>query len=442
MQPYNSYNNTPDNSTPNNNTGAAYHSTLVPQQRVPDENGYYHFTPAPQSEGQSYGNKGKDKKKSKTLKYIAVAAAVIMASSASGGATALYILNNSQTAGETSASFTGTVVNAVSSESSSKSPVEAGSVAYVAQIASDSVVEIDTKTEMQSNYFFNNSLAESSGSGVIISDDGYIVTNNHVVEDSNSILVRLSDGTEYDAALIGVDPQTDLAVVKIEATELNPAVFADSDSIQVGDLAVAIGNPLGRLGGTVTNGIISATGREVSIGGGDMTLLQTSAAINPGNSGGGLFDSNGHLIGIVNAKSAGVEIEGLGFAIPSNTVQKISTDIINNGYVSGRPVMGITVTQVSDQRTAMMYGVTKAGVYVVEPGDNDGLQKGDRFVFIDGKSIETSNDISNALRNLTVGDTISITVERDNSAIETQVTLQENLPESVVQKQIEKKDNI
>lgn len=433
MYPYNSYNNTPDNSTPNNNTGTSYHPPAALQQRLPDENGFYHFKPAPQSGDHGYGNKGKkDKKKSKALQYVAVAAAVIIASSASGGATALYILNNSPTAEDASSSFTGTVMTAASNEDS-KSPVEVGSIAYVAQVASDSVVEIDTKTQMQSSYFFNNSLAESSGSGVIISEDGYIVTNNHVVEDSNSIIVRLSDGTEYNADLIGVDPQTDLAVVKIEAAGLNPAVFADSDNIQVGDLAVAIGNPLGKLGGTVTNGIISATGREVSIGGGDMTLLQTSAAINPGNSGGGLFDSNGHLIGIVNAKSAGVEIEGLGFAIPSNTVQQIATDIINNGYVSGRPVMGITVTQVSDQRTAMMYGVTKAGVYVIEPGDNDGLRKGDRFVFIDGKSIETSNDISNALRNLTVGDTVSVTVERDNRAIETQVTLQEKLPESTVQ---------
>ena len=171
-------------------------------------------------------------------------------------------------------------------------------------------MEITTEV-VQTNQFMQQVSGEAAGSGVIISEDGYIVTNNHVVEDGTSYTVRTKDGTSYDAALIGGDPQTDLAVLKIEAAGLTPVTFGDSDAIAVGDTTVAIGNPLGTLGGTVTDGIVSATNREINLGNGAMNLIQTNAAINPGNSGGGLFNGQGELIGIVVAKPVEQTWKGL-----------------------------------------------------------------------------------------------------------------------------------
>ena len=214
--------------------------------------------------------------------------------------------------------------------------VDAGtemSVQQVAALNQPSVVEI--QTEMVTNgSFLQQYVQTGAGSGIIISQDGYIVTNNHVIEDATSITVRTSDGTSYSAQLVGTDSRTDIAVLKIDATGLQPVTFGNSDNLNVGDTAIAIGNPLGELGGTVTNGIISALDRTIVLDNEEMTLLQTNAAINPGNSGGGLFNSRGELIGMVVAKSSGEDIEGLGFAIPSNLVSQVAQELINNGYVT------------------------------------------------------------------------------------------------------------
>ena len=223
-----------------------------------------------------------------------------------------------------------------------------------------------------------------AGSGVIISEDGYLITNNHVINGASTIQVRTSDGTTYDAVLVGTDSKTDVAVLKINASGLRPVTFGDSDNLNVGETAVAIGNPLGELGGTVTNGIISAKDRSITLDNQQMTLLQTNAAINPGNSGGGLFNSRGELIGMVVAKSSGSDVEGLGFAIPSNLVSKIAQELIANGYVTGRPALGVTVLSIENAQTAMQYGVSSLGVYItdVESGsaaDKAGLQAGDRM---------------------------------------------------------------
>ena len=396
------------------------------QHPIPAAYNYHSYATEPQRRPE------KGKADAKAPKMVAFALAMVLVSAAAGGGTAMLVLNNQSATIE--ATSVGPAATIKTTDTTGASIPESGSVAAVAATAADSVVEIDTKV-VRENFFARSSLVAGSGSGVIISEDGYIVTNNHVVQQTDAIVVRTKDGTEYEATLIGNDPQTDLAVLKVDATGLKTVTFADSDNIVVGDMAVAIGNPLGELGGTVTNGIISATGREVTVGGDAMTLLQTSAAINPGNSGGGLFDANGNLIGIVNAKSAGVEIEGLGFAIPANTVQKVVQDIIDRGYVTGRPVMGIQVVEINDARTAMMYGITKAGIYVAEPGNNEGLQAGDRFVFIGGQSIESSGDITSVLRAQSVGDTISVTVERDGKEVQTEVTLQEQVPQQEPQEQ-------
>ncbi|MBQ2862637.1 MAG: trypsin-like peptidase domain-containing protein, partial [Clostridia bacterium] len=185
----------------------------------------------------------------------------------------------------------------------------------------DTVVEIVTEN-IQESAFYGQYVTSGAGSGVIINENGYIITNNHVVAGANTIYVRTTDQKEYKASLVGTDEESDIAVIKIDATSLKAATLGDSSAIKLGEAVIAIGNPLGSLGGTVTDGIISALDREVTIDGQEMRLLQTNAAVNPGNSGGGLFNMAGELIGVVNAKSSssnsGATIEGLGFAIPIN----------------------------------------------------------------------------------------------------------------------------
>ncbi len=296
---------------------------------------------------------------------------------------------------------------------------ESKNTVQVANEASPCVVEISTES-IATSIFMQQYVTDGAGSGVILSEDGYIVTNYHVIEDVSKVTVKTHDGESYEATYVGSDQENDLAVIKIEATGLKAVSFGDSDSIVVGQKAIAIGNPLGSLGGTVTEGIISALDREITINGQTMNLLQTSAAINPGNSGGGLFDENARLVGIVNAKSSGSEIEGLGFAIPSNTVKEITDELIENGYYSGNSSdikLGITVIEITDKQTASMYRVDRMGVYIVNVEHNSnafiaGLQPGDCIITIDNKDIERSEDISEVLATHQAGDTITITYVR------------------------------
>ncbi|MDE6195637.1 MAG: trypsin-like peptidase domain-containing protein, partial [Erysipelotrichaceae bacterium] len=280
----------------------------------------------------------------------------------------------------------------------------------VAAAAMNSVVEIRTES-VQGGSFMRQYISEGAGSGVILSENGHIVTNHHVINGANKITVRTKDGTEYEATLLGSDAATDLAVLKIEATGLNPATLGDSSKLSVGDKAYAIGNPLGELGGTVTDGIISALDRELTIDGQSMRLLQTSAAINPGNSGGGLFNDAGELIGIVNAKSSGSDIEGLGFAIPINSAKQIIESLLNNGYVQNRPQLGITLVNITDEMTAYRNGVSTLGVYIdsVAPSSgaaNANLQAKDRIISINGAEVKTSADIKKVIDQLNVGDVV------------------------------------
>ena len=299
------------------------------------------------------------------------------------------------------------------------------SVAEVAAKAADSVVEINTET-VSSSFYGGQRVSQSAGSGVILSADGYIVTNNHVVAGADSITVRTRDGKSYAANLVGTDPDTDLAVLKIEASGLTPAVLGSSDDLVVGETAVAIGNPLGELGGTVTSGIISALSREVTIDNQTMTLLQTNAAINPGNSGGGLFNSNGELVGVVNAKYAKEGVEGLGFAIPINTAKPVIEQLISQGYVSGRVDTGFTPIDLTDEATAMQYRVSRTGVYVYEVTTNtDGFQSGDLLLSIDGKDIDSMSDYNAALQGRSVGDQLAVVVLRGNRQLSLTLTLRD-----------------
>ena len=294
--------------------------------------------------------------------------------------------------------------------------------------ASKSVVEIESSVQSESSFFGQTVEATSAGSGVIISTDGYIVTNNHVVEDATSVSVTLSDGATYDAEIIGTDSRTDLAVIKIDATGLTPATFADSDELAVGKTAIAIGNPLGTLGGTVTDGIVSAIDREITVGNETMTLIQTNAQVSPGNSGGGLFDDSGNLIGIVNSKDVSTEVEGIGFAIPSNTVKHIATQLIDNGYVADRAALGVYIAEITQGDE-----LYSAGVYIKDFIDGScaeeaGLKVYDKIVSFDGTEINSYSDLSSALLKATAGDTVEITVERQKEELTFDVTLQEYQP--------------
>ena len=300
----------------------------------------------------------------------------------------------------------------------------------VAAAVADSVVEITTEV-VTTNSFLGQYISQGAGSGVIFTTDGYIVTNHHVIDSASKINVTLRNGTSYSAKVIGDDPKTDLALLKIEATGLTPAVLiADSDQLKVGQTAIAIGNPLGQLGGTVTSGIVSALGREIEVEGETMTLLQTSAAINPGNSGGGLFDDKGNLIGIVNAKSSGSGIEGLGFAIPANTVKKTIGDLMEYGYVKGRANLGLTYVTIDNLAALWLYGYSDYGVFIsgVDMRSDAyaaGLQAGDMIVSINGAAIESEADIQAQTKNLKVGDTISMVIRRAGRDYNVDITLTE-----------------
>ncbi len=312
------------------------------------------------------------------------------------------------------------------------------SVSEIAALASPSVVEISTETVSRSN-FFGQYIQSGAGSGVIFSEDGIIITNDHVVDKASSITVRTKDGQSYDATLIGTDSKTDIAVLKVEASGLTPAILGDSDSLSVGEYAMAIGNPLGHLGGTVTDGIISALSREVTISGENMTLLQTNAAINPGNSGGGLFNEKGELIGIVNAKSSqqgsDTSIEGLGFAIPINTVKNSVQELLDYGYVRGRAALGVSLIDISSMEQMFQYRVNRMGVYVqavTEGGASEkaGMRAGDNIISIGDVAISSIDNIKSQLNNYSVGDTVQIQVIRDGRTMTLSVVLDEFKPET------------
>ena len=291
----------------------------------------------------------------------------------------------------------------------------------------NSVVAISTES-VATDTWLRQYVTKGAGSGVIYSEDGYIITNNHVIEDASTIEVTLYDGSSYDATLVASDEQTDLAVIKIDQKGLTPVTIGTMDNLNVGDLVVAIGNPLGTLSGTATEGIISALESEITLDGKTMTLIQTSASINPGNSGGGLFDQFGNLIGIVVAKSSGSDVEGLGFAIPCDKVSTVVKSLIKNGYVEGRPAAGINVIDLTSAQKAMQYGVSITGVYIQDvTGENAkkaGLKAGDLIYYLDDVKITDTSTLLNTIQSHQVGDIVEFTVVRDNEIKKIKVKLQ------------------
>lgn len=278
----------------------------------------------------------------------------------------------------------------------------------------------------------SDTVENGSGSGVIISEDGYIVTNNHVVEGASEICVITNTGDEYPAKLVGADSRTDLAVLKIEGT-FPYATLGNSSELEVGELAVAIGNPLGQeFAGTVTDGIISALNRSVTVDNKQLTLLQTNAAINPGNSGGPLVNQYGEVIGINTAKISSEQLEGLGFAIPIDEAKPVIDDLLQSGYVRGRPVIGIGGRNISKQ-LADAYG-WKVGIYVASmspssPAYMAGVQIGDIIVEADGEAVETVDDLNDIKNKHAVGDQLKIKVYRNGAYKDITIILGEEVPE-------------
>ena len=270
-------------------------------------------------------------------------------------------------------------------------------------------------------------MAEAQGSGIVMTADGYIITNNHVIDGANKITVILEDGNKYDAKVIGKDAKTDLAVLKINASNLTAAEFGNSDELKVGDKAVAIGNPMGmELQGTVTQGIISAINRDITVEDRVMTLLQTDASINPGNSGGPLVNKYGQVIGINTVKISVSNYEGLGFAIPMNTAKPVIDALIAYGYIKGRPAIGISGRDMTE-RAANYYGVPM-GVLVdtVDP-KSDAYQKGlkaqDIIYGVNGKTVTSMTEIQKVKDGMKVGESLTLNVYRNGNKLAITVAL-------------------
>lgn len=363
----------------------------------------------------------KNPKKKSNIFWIILCIVIGLVSGLAGAGLAFAIRGNTHTNGDV-------IYQSVVLTDQNGQEVEAMSVQDIVENVKNSVVEIQTSVT-KTNIFLQQFVSSGAGSGVILSKDGLIVTNHHVIDEADTIKVRLNNGEEYDATLIASDAQSDLAVLRISADNLQPAVVGDSSTLKVGEDVVAIGNPLGSLGGTVTEGILSALDREITIDDQKMTLLQTSAAINPGNSGGGLFNAKGELIGIVNAKSSGSGIEGLGFAIPVNEMKSVVEDLVETGKVQGRLALGIRYYEISSVQQAMKHGVNTLGLLVSEVEANSnaaraGIQANDIIVEVDGEQITTKEDLTSILNNHKVGDNMDITVVRNKEYVNLSVILQ------------------
>ncbi|MDY3929468.1 MAG: trypsin-like peptidase domain-containing protein [Clostridia bacterium] len=384
-----------------------------------------------------YIEKPKKKKMSNTWKVglCSALAASVMTAGIVGGGAALYIKNQQPAANQNIALSSGDVTQLSSNSLFSNEMT----VPEIAKKVGPSCVGVINKTKVTPQKYYNpftgrtyytsdpNSdelVEQGSGSGIIISTDGYIVTNQHVIDGATEISVILNTGDEYTAKLIGADEKSDLAVLKIDKEGLTAAELGDSDEVQVGELAVAIGNPLGQeFAGTVTAGVVSALNRTMTVDNKVYNLIQTDAAINPGNSGGALVNSKGQVIGINTIKLSTTEVEGIGFAIAISEAKPIINDLMNNGYVSGRPLVGITVTE---NRSGL-------SVYSVAEGSGAakaGILEGDLIVKVDGQAINTSKKLNEIRDTKKPGDYIVLTVIRNGELQDINVQLTEDVPAS------------
>ena len=390
--------------------------------------------PVYQSQPQGGQTPHKNGKNRLGLKITSLALVCALLGGLVGGGTA-YLVNNSSNSDTTEVNVSNRKPTEIQLKTvDGKNPMTDAEL-YAANV--NSVVSINITATSDPNFFGETTQTAGAGSGFILTPDGYIVTNYHVVGDADTVKVTLYNGDSYDAQYIGGDEDYDIAVIKIEATDLPNVTLGNSDSLNVGDHVLAIGNPLGELTFSMSEGIASSVNRAIDVDGTPFNMIQVTAAINPGNSGGPLFNEYGEVVGIVSAKYssyASQSVEGLGFAIPINDVAAMIQDIMTNGYVTNKAYMGITPQNMTAQMAQQYrYDVTE-GVFVcsVDPDSaaaKAGLKLGDVITKMDDKDIASYEDLVAAKKSYSAGDTVTLTVYREGKTIEVELTF-DAVPES------------
>ena len=375
--------------------------------------------------------RGKRKHGRRVAKTVAICLVCALGGGLVGGA-ATHLLNGGSLFGNKTTLYEGThtPVAVTMSSTNTDQPLT------LPQIYANNVgacVGITTEL-VTTNYWGQTVKGAAAGSGFVISTDGYILTNYHVINGATSIKVAFVDGKTYDAKLVGGEESNDIAVLKVDVSDLPAVKLGDSDNLVVGEQVSTIGNPLGELTFSITSGYLSAKDRSITMENGDvMNMLQTDTAINSGNSGGPLFNMFGEVVGITSAKyssgsNGNASVEGLGFAIPLNDVKDMVTDIMEKGYVTGKPSLGLVTNPVSSDAT-QRYGIP-AGAYVEgvlsgAAAEKAGIQKGDVITAVDDTAVTSSNQLTSAVKNYKAGDTVNFTLYRDGKSQTVACTLDE-----------------
>ena len=397
-----------------------------------DEKNLYHYTyrkdgsensASPNAELESIVEMKPVKKNHSGAKLVALALACAMVGGSVGAGVTWGLTQNSGSS--TSVDVSGRTATQVTVKTVDGKTSMSDAEVYAANV--NSVVSINTSAT-STNYFGQQVESASSGTGFILTSDGYIVTNHHVIADASSVKVTLYDGKSYDATIIGSDEDYDIAVLKINVTGLQTVTLGDSDKLNVGDHVLAVGNPLGELTFSMSGGMVSSVNRPINVDGTPFNMIQTDASINPGNSGGPLFNSYGEVVGIVSAKYSNysdTSVEGLGFAIPINDVYAMIQDIMTNGYVINKPYLGVTAGTIN-QQMAQQTGLTE-GVYIYAVQDDSaaskaGLKVGDVITKIDNTKISTMEDLTAAKKSYSAGDTATFTISRAGQTKTVKVT--------------------
>ena len=365
------------------------------------------------------------KKNRMGLRITALALCCALLGGVVGGGVAYYAGNRP---GETSVNVSSRPATQVSVNTVDGKNAMSDAEVYAAGV--NSVVSINVTGTSGTNFFGQAVRTASAGSGFVLTKDGYIVTNYHVVKDGETVKVTMYNGDEYEAKYVGGDEDYDIAVIKVEAADLQPVTLGDSGSLNVGDHVLAIGNPLGELTFSMSGGMVSCVNRAINVDGTPFNMIQTDASINPGNSGGPLFNQYGEVVGIVSAKysSTGNEsVEGLGFAIPINDVFAMIQDIMTNGYVTNKPYLGVTAGTMTEQMAAQYrYDITSGVfIYSVEEdsaADQAGLKMGDVITKVDGTAITSMEDLTVAKKQYSAGDTCTLTVYREGQETTVELT--------------------
>jgi len=383
---------------------------------------------APQAQPNGEG-KGKVKKKRTGLKIAALALSCVLLGAAAGGGVAWAVLHAAEKqTGEAEMAVSTRPVTQVSIQKVDGGKEMTDAEVYAATV--NSVVSIRTSATGSAGFYGQTTQQHGAGSGFVLTKDGYIATNYHVVDGADKVEVSLYNGDTYEAKYIGGDEDYDIAVIKIEAEGLQSVVLGDSDKLNVGDRVLAIGNPLGELSFSMTGGMVSSVNRAIDVNGTPFNMIQTDTSINPGNSGGPLFNSYGEVVGIVSAKYssyASASVEGLGFAIPMNDVFAMIEDIMTNGYITNKPYLGITAGTLTEQMAAQFrYDISKGVfVYSVEKGsaaDKAGLKMGDVILKVEKDEIDTMEDLTAVKKKYSAGDTVTLTIYREGAETTVELT--------------------